>query len=460
MGSATGKSNSASRTNMDASRTRLSPRRRHVRVSYLALIVTVSSLGNTRAQNSEVEPTPIPSTTEELTVPEPQLPIAAPEPVVTINNQPVSENVRRFRYHFTVTVRTVYDDNININSGRPTGDFYTSFEPSVRLSLGDPDSESNNILQFVYAPNVVLFANHSDADAVQHIIHLEGRRVFGRLTASLSQDIQMLNGSDLRSLTDTTGREANIDVGARTQQNIYTTKLAASYDLSAKTFLSGGVDYSRNDYATLISSRQLDANLFINYNYSPKLVVGLGTTLGYNETDGSTPTQHFEQINLRATFNPGEKLSLSGSAGFEFRQFESDTRGTYISPVFDLTASYKPFDGTTISLAGFRRTQNSAVIAGSDFTDTNINFTVQQRFLQRIFLSLSAGYENAVYLSTFSAVDLSRSDDYYYLQVAIDCNITRYLQIGLYYLHREDISTLETFTFSDSQFGLRSSLIF
>jgi len=238
------------------------------------------------------EPSPIPSSTpEQLAAPEPELPIERAEPEVSINDHPVNENVRRFRYHFSVTVRTVYDDNINLRTVHPSSDFYTSFEPTVRLSLGEPGTESNNILQFIYAPNVVFF-----------------------------------------------------------------------YDLSSKTFLNGGVDYSRNDYANLISSEALSGNLFLNYNYSPKLVVGLGGTFGYNQTDGATPAQTFEQVNLRASFNPGEKLSLSGSVGFEFRQFEGDTRGTYISPVFQLTASYKPFDGTSISVDGSRRTQNSAVI--------------------------------------------------------------------------------------------------
>lgn len=420
-----------------------------------------ATLSNTTAQEPEVEPSPIPPTFPDRPIaPEPDLPVSAPEPEVTLNHQPVSESVRRFRYHFEVTVRTVYDDNINLSTIHPSGDFYTSFEPTVRLTLGEPGSESNNVLQFVYAPSVAIFANNSNADAVQHLIHLEGQRTFGRLSASLSQDIQILDGSDLRSLTDTTGRQANIDVGTRSRQNIYTTRLGASYDLSAKTFLSGGVDYSRNDYSNLISSQQASANAFLNYNYSPKLVVGLGGTVGYTETDSSTPTQYFEQVNLRATFNPGEKLSLSGSVGVEFRQFDGDTRGTYTSPVFQLTASYRPFDGTNVSLSGSRNTRNSAAISGGDFTDTNINFSVQQRFLQRVFLSLGAGYESAAYFSAFDGVDLSRSDNYYYLQVAVDTNITRYLQIGFYYLHREDSSSSDAFSFSDNQFGLRSSLIF
>lgn len=416
---------------------------------------------NTAAQHAEVEPTPIPAiVTDQLPpAPEPELPSVAPEAEVTLNNRPVNENVRRFRYHFAVTVRTVYDDNIFLSTVRPVGDFYTSFEPVVQLSLGEPGSESNNVLEFTYAPSFSIFANHSNADSVQHVIRLAAQRVFGRLAANLSQDVQLLDGSDLRSLTDTTGRQANIDVGTRTRENIYSTKLALAYDLSAKTFLSGGINYTRNDYqSSLISSQEASGNVFFNYNYSPKLTVGLGGTFGYNDTDGPTPTQHYEQVNLRATFNPGEKLSLSGSVGFEFRQFEGDSSHT--SPVFELNASYKPFDGTAISLTGSRRTQNSAVVAGGDYTETNINLTVQQRFLQRIFVSLSAGYESAVYFSAFNGVDLTRSDDYYYLQFAVDTNITRYWTIGFYYLHREDSSSLDDFSFSDNQFGLRTSLMF
>jgi hypothetical protein len=416
-----------------------------------------------RGQDAEVEPSPIPATKiDQPAAPqaEPELPSASPEPAVTIDGQPVNESVRRFRYHFGVTVRTVYDDNINLNTLKPTGDFYTSFEPVVRLTLGEPGTESNNIVQFIYAPNVILFWNHSNADAVQHIIHLEAQHVFGRLSATFSQDIQLLDSADLRSLNDTTGRQANIDVGTRVRENIYTTRLAASYDLSSKTFLSGAVDYSRYDYATLISSEQIAGNLFLNYNYSPKLVIGLGGTLGYNDTDGPTPAQQFEQVNLRANFNPGEKLSLSGSVGIEFRQFEGDRNGSYISPVFDLNASYKPFDGTSISLEGSRRSENSAVVAGGDYTNTNIHFAIQQRFLQRIFVSLSAGYENAAYFSALNGMDLNRNDDYYYLQVAVDLNITRYWDIGFYYLRRADSSSVEAFSFTDNQFGVRTSLMF
>lgn len=86
------------------------------------------------------EPSPIPSSTpEQLAAPEPELPIERAEPEVSINDHPVNENVRRFRYHFSVTVRTVYDDNINLRTVHPSSDFYTSFEPTVRLTWVNPE---------------------------------------------------------------------------------------------------------------------------------------------------------------------------------------------------------------------------------------------------------------------------------------------------------------------------------
>jgi len=440
----------------------------------LALTATVISVVTQldQALGQEPLPTPIPSTeTSDVDAAAPlpppetapsQLPATVIEqaPIVETNGHAVAETPRRFHYQFSVVVREVYDDNININQIDRRSDFYTSLEPRIELSLGDTEGEGYNSLRFIYSPSAVFYIDNSDADAIQHVIHLEGQRVFGKLTASLSTDVAFLNGTDLRSLSDTTGRQANVDVGTRTQENIYTTRVAASYDLSPKTFLSAGADYTRSDYASFVSSQTASANFFLNYNYSPKLVVGMGPTVGYNDTDGSTPAQSFEQVNLRVNYNPGEKLNFFGSAGFEFRQFGGDSSGTRISPVYELNAVYQPFDATSISIEGARRTQSSASIANSDFVSTDIHFTAQQRFFQRMFVNLSTGFLNSQYFSAVNGVDVNRSDDYYYFQVAFDFNITRFWNAGFYYLHRQDASSVDTFSFNDNQIGFRTSLTF
>jgi hypothetical protein len=436
-----------------------------VRVITLASFAIVM-LDNAAAQEPGPLPTPIPEAELSGVDASAPLPEAEGAPARTNGDQPITETgnaiaetPRRFHYALSVVVREVYDDDINISPVNRIGDFYTSFEPTIRFSLGDIEGEGYNYLRVVYAPSYVLYADHSNADALQQVFHLEGQRNFGKLSATLSQDIQILNGTDLRSLTDTTGRQANIDAGRRTRENVYTTKIAASYDLSSKTFLSGGADYSRSDYQSLISSQTISGNLFLNYNYSPKLVIGLGTTGGYDETDSSVPSQYFEQVNLRVSYHPSEKLSFAATGGFEFRESDTGSQGTH-TPVFDLSASYQPFDGTRISVQGSRHTENSAVIAGGDYTSTTIGLSLQQRFFQRFFISLQGGFQNAEYFTLLNGVDANRSDDYYYFQAGLDTSITRFWNIGVYYLHREDSSSLASNSFSDNQIGFRTSLTF
>ena len=401
------------------------------------------------AQINEAAPLPVAESLSQASV----------DPVVEINGRHVDETPRRFRYSFAVTTRGVYDDNINISSFNRVSDYYFAIEPMLSFGLGT-ESGGVNSLSFVYRPSIFLFADKSDRNAVQHIIHLSGAHQFGHLKLTLLEDIQLLDGQNLNSLSDPTGHQANTDVGGPARQQIYATTLGGSYDLSSKLFVSGGLGYATNQYeSSLISSQNFFANLFLNYLYSPKLTVGLGGTGGYNTTSDSGSTdQTFEQVNLRLNYSATAKIDFSGSVGVEFRQTGSFSENP--SPVFDLTASYAPFDGTSISLNGRRRTQNSAVLAGQDFSETTINFALRQRFVQRIFVGLSFGYINSGYFSTVQGLSATRTDDYYYLEPTVDLNVTRFWTVGAYYLHRKNSSTFAFFGFADNQIGLRSTLTF
>jgi hypothetical protein len=274
----------------------------------------------------------------------------------------------------------------------------------------------------------------------------------------LSQDVQILGGTSISSLSNTTGAQANTDVGAPSRVNIYTTTLNGTYDLTGKLFLSGQASYAISDYETLISSQVASGNLYINYVYSPKLVIGLGATGGVNSTDGSTSDETFEQMNVRANYIVSGKISLSISGGLEFRQFGGG--GDSISPVYEITGTYRPFENTVITIAGSRRTVSSASLAGQDYSDTNISVTFSQRLFNRVTFSLGIGYQNLDYLSATTGASTARNDDYFYIEPSIDLDITRYWSIGFYYLYRQDSSTLALFSFYDNQFGVRTSLTF
>jgi hypothetical protein len=381
----------------------------------------------------------------------------------TATVRPYAETPRRFQYTFSVTFRGVYDDNINISSFNRVSDFYFAIEPSITIGLGAGDSDSVNSLSLIYKPSLFLFADNSQNDTVQHVVRLQGAHNFGRLSLALSQDMQILDGPDLNSISDPTGHSANIDVGGRTKHNIFTTQLSDSYDLTGKLFLSNSFSLAIDDYSSQaqIGSQNFSGNLFLNYNYSEKLVLGIGGTGGYNTVDNNlSPDQTYEQANVRLNYSATAKISLSASGGLEFRQFGNNSRGTYFSPVYTLSASYQPFDGTSITLNGSRHTANSASLAGQDYASTDINFSLTQRFMQRASLGFAIGYENSAYFSTVDGIAALRNDDYYYVEPSVDVKITRFWSIGAYFLHRQDTSSFDFFSFYDNQVGARSTLTF
>ena len=394
----------------------------------------------------------------------PPLPVAANEtetestPATSID----SGIPRRFHYLLRLTVRSVYDDNINLSNTARISDFYTTVEPSIMLGFGDTDSRVENYIRFDYLPALFFFADHSENNSVQHVMRLDGQYRINRLTLNLSQMVQIMDGVDVQA-QDTAGgldQQVNLDVAGRTRFNIYTTHLNAAYYLTGKTFISAGADYTNTHYRSLISSEVLSGNFFLNYNYSSKLVVGLGGTVGRTRVDAPNPDQTFEQANVRVSYQATGKVDFAGTAGIEVRHFEGDMRDEYVSPVFEMRMGYAPFDGTKITLTANRRTLNSAVLAAQNYAVTNFSVGVQQRFLGRFFLGLNAGYETSDYFSTVGSTAPERDDDYFFVQPSIGVKVTRFWSVGAYYLRRQNSSSFDAFSFHDNQVGLRSTLEF
>jgi hypothetical protein len=387
------------------------------------------------------------------------------QPTVEISRDDgsISAVPHKFQYGFRLTLRGVYDDDIYLTENHKVDDYYFAIEPGLTLGYGDIVQRQENYIRLDYAPSIFLFADHSESNAVQHLIRLEGQYRFSRLTLTFSQDVQLLDGTNLTSTTGAGSGSAptlNLDAGGNTAVDIYDSMANFSYDLSGKTFLTGGLHYRAWDYENgLISSSDFSANVFFNYNYSPKLVIGLGGTGGVNWVDSPSPDQTYEQVNVRFTYQLTGKISLTASAGVEFRQFEGNS-GDHVSPVYEIGATYQPFDGTTFSLRGTRHTMNSAVFAEQDYAVTNIVFGARQRLFQRIYLGVTAGYENSDYFSTVDFASATRHDDYFFVEPAVDVIVTRWLTVGAYYLHRENDSNAAGFSFNDNQVGIRASFTF
>ena len=402
------------------------------------------------------------SLTNPTTVTGPSPPNSGPQVVTTSEEaRAVSADVRRLHYSLKVDMRGTYDDNIGLTSQGQISDYYVRIDPTIDLGFGDTGADAANFLNLEYDPDILLFFDHSNFNTLQHVIHLAAQSNLSRLTLGMSEDAQFLKGSDVNQAT-TTGtfvNAVNLDVRGQPEVNTFNTQFTAAYDLSGKTSISGGVQWSVSDYSQFISYQTMSGSLFLNYIYGPKLNVGIGGSGGREFVDQPTPDQTFEQGNVRLAYVLTGKLNANASAGVEFRQFDSG-RSDYVSPVFQLSLNYTPFDGSSFSLTGSRNTTASASLAGQDFSSTQFTVSGRQRLLQRFFVSLTVGYENLTYLNTLADVGSTRDDNYYFLEPAIDVTITRFWTAGCYYLHRENDSSLSIFGFDENQAGIRSTLVF
>ena len=57
-------------------------------------------------------------------------------------------------------------------------------------------------------------------------------------------------------------------------------------------------------------------------------------------------------------------------------------------------------------------------------------------------------------------VSATRDDDYWFIEPSLDVLITRWLSAGVYYLHREDSSNDDFFSWEDNQVGVRATVRF
>ena len=399
---------------------------------------------------------------------------SAPLPDATTTNN--IGTARRFQYNFALTLGTTYDDNIFLESAsRKRSDVYFTLQPTVTLGFGGGGGDGlGNVVRFTYSPQVLLYAARTELDAVQQFVTLSGVYRLPRITLTGSLGVQILDSTDVGNpqASATPGQSIlpvstspvssiNLDTSQRTRANLYSVALDANYFVSDKVSYDVAGQFSETDYQSeeLVSSSALSGSFFFNYTPTGKTTVGVGVTGGYVPADTPTPNQSFEQSNLRFSFSPSPKLLATGQVGLEVRQ-SSGKSGSDLSPVFELDASYFPFDGSAISLTGNRQVQASAVLGGQDYTLTGFSVSFSQRFLQRVFLRLTTGYSHSDYTSETSSASAGRSDNYYFVQPGVDINLRDNLTVGGYYLFRSSTSSELDRNFTDNQIGVRVSFGF
>ncbi len=361
----------------------------------------------------------------------------------------VGGEARRFKYSFRLNVTALYDSNIFISKTNRVHDYEFTITPGVTLGWGDVFGRTRNYLRLDYAPSFQLFANNSSQNNIGQNLLIDGKYSTGKATWRFAESFQVLNG-------------AETDVGNRVTRQITATTLGVNYLLSDKTNIDLSGSFAYQGFERQLNTWTLSGAGYFNYVYSPKLTVGIGVVGGLTTITGpNSPDQTFEQVNVQMTYQATGKISILATVGTEFRQF-SGARSDYISPVFTLSGVYQPFDGTTITLAAFRRIQPSSALVGQSFNSTGFTLSFRQRFYQRLYLTGSGTFENSAYFANVPQAIAARNSNYLSGSIGLDYFVREGWTVGAFYLNRQSFGNQAAapFDFIDHQVGIRSTVSF
>jgi hypothetical protein len=193
---------------------------------------------------------------------------------------------------------------------------------------------------------------------------------------------------------------------------------------------------------------------YLDYQFTPKVTLGLGSTLGYLEIAQFQPHQDYGQFYARASYQIREKVNITGRVGVEYREYNGPQDPSSTEPSFALGVNYQPFDSTTLIVEGARNAVPSISQGGTNYYDTNIAITWRQRFLQQVYFALRASYEHDDYYSVSNAGSTGLTFDYVTVRPSFEWDWNRFLKFNAYYQWQDNHTSTAFSGFSDNTFGV------
>ena len=390
-------------------------------------------------------------------------PVTEPPPIIILPVQPVAPaaaDLPKWRFHFRLDTSVTYDDNIFIQPSQRQSDVYFGVTPYLAAGWGTFQAEPGNITGvpsrfpqiaerdaagnaffFRYAPTAVFFADHTDQNSFNEDVLVSGRWSSGKLTLEAEGRFQTLSAP-------------NIDVGTRINNEVASGLLNVNYQVAQKTSLDSRFAIERNSYQGGLNSLDTSVSSILNYQALPKTTVGLGGSFGYTTVE-SGQDQYYEQGLLHLRYLPTYKITLDLTGGVEVRQIQNGP--DHITPVFNFDISYAAHESTTMSLKVSRQTATSALFQDQDIQGTTIEASVRQLIFQKLYITVSGGYQHSDYVN--AGVAANRTDDYFYGGIESAVEITKWFSVKAGYRFQKDDSSVAEFGFrrniADLQFSLR-----
>ena len=397
----------------------------HRSLKTLAAVVITLGIGSVGAQELVMPPTP--------EVP-PRAPAAEREGMFRLGS---------FHFYPRAAGSVFYDDNIYIRETDKVDDVVWALRPGITIMSSDLTTNGGKSLTVSYDPSFLVFTDQTDESTINHAAALSASLAFTRLSFGLSQTVS--------ATTDPV-----VEAGARTDRLALGTALTSRYAFGEKLSAEANFGLDIMDYADRYNSWDWSNRDWLNYQYSSRLNLGVGLTLGYIDMEGF-PDQNYENLLVRAAYSASEKLDVNATVGVDWRQYRSGVDDT-LSPVWELAVAYRPQERTTLSLGCYQRYYSSAYYGNQNFLSTGVNVGLRQEFLTRYVFSVTARYYHSDYQATVVGVATRGTDDVVAVRPQFEIELKERWSAGIFYEFSHNASDDRPFT--RNRVGLQTRWIY
>lgn len=321
-----------------------------------------------------------------------------------------------FLYSLRINTSAVYDDNLSLSKANQKHGLQFSIGPSLRLQLGEDGVPLR--LGATYAGAMSYFTETSQKRTYDQTLGVGSEWSGSRLQLNFRTGLQ-------------TSHNSSLDAGERTGRSVFYAGGLASYQVGGKTTAELGGDFTQTKFESLLNSSETRAQEYLNYQWSPKLQWGLGTTQGVVNSEASA-RQTYIQALVRIVAELSGKFGVNASAGNEWRNYESGIPST-THPVFSAGAAWQATGKTSLTLDARRRTFASAALFAQNYESTSTSLSVHEALTASLSATLAFGLERSHYSASSPGVQSDRTDSYLFSRIGLDWIPRKNLTMGTFY---------------------------
>jgi len=349
-----------------------------------------------------------------------------------------------FRFHPHLAYQVIYGDGILRSTNAPATTVLHTLVPGVFVEMGP-----NWNLDF--SAGINRYSNADFNDSESYYLAIRGH---------IPREKWLLDFGYAGSVTEQTQAETAQQIAQ--SAHLLTASGIYNYQTKLSVELTGTMDTRLTDgFSDYWSWSTLD---WLNYQLTTRTTVGLGAGVGYNLVDPG-PDSTFEQLQARAIWMPGTKLTVQGSVGVQFQQFSGEAEsgpndgvsalsGTEVFPIFAVKAAYRPFEQTSL-FASANHVVGNAYEENVYSETTVVSVGLRQRLFGEFYLDVVPAYNFNRYKSSLRGISDQRDDEYASVYAGVSTVFFTKLNAAVFYQYGDNSSDVAEFGFHSSQVGAR-----